>query len=206
MGILQAAIAEHGIVGSNDVVGIHGIRPGVQYARLVDFGGNWIPELFYVYTCERGESFIARVISYSDMGVTEMTGLRLTYVIGAATGRHYFSLAIIEDGRAYMRVHEGHWGGGWGGGFYTNYYTIQNNTWVRSLSLWERVLGMDDPDELLDESYDGLLFYVNGVRVSREEFYSAPLTELGIIHRYHLLWENPEAVHAILNQLESLSF
>ena len=64
---------------------------------------------------------------------------------------------------------------------------------------------MDDPDELFDESYDGLLFYVNEIRVTREAFYSAPLTELGIILIYQFEWENPEAVFDVLNKLESLS-
>ena len=209
LGVLQSAVAEHGIVNPNDDGGVMDIRPGVQFARLVDFGGNGIPELFYVYATygEWGEPFFftARVFSYSDVGVTEMTGLHLMYARGG-TGRLSFSLATTEDGRAYLGVYEGHWGGGAGGGFYTSYYTIQNNTWVRSLSLWERALGMDDPDELFDESYDGFLFYVNGERVSWEVFYNAPLTELGIIHKYQSSWENPEVVYAILNQLESLSY
>ena len=178
------------------------LSDGIHFAGLFDFDGDGLPELLingpdryhYRYYDEHTSAGFGHIYSFSpETGAVKLYAASMSSG-GLAANTFPFWVEISEDGRAYLVTS---YSVGWPGQA-EHFSTLVDGNMV--------VVMVRHPDAEDWSSFDNdnIVFYVNGVRVSEEEYKNAPMTELGIMRSddywQHLdsMWDNPDSVHATL--------
>ncbi|MCL1793841.1 MAG: hypothetical protein FWG34_08220 [Oscillospiraceae bacterium] len=183
-GILQAAISEYGIFGEEsgewmEYMGENIPIGGIEYAELIDFGGDGLQELLYVYFCRRwlGAPYRACYV-YGYSGDAKLYCDVYSSIGVGSAGIREFDIVADGNGQKYLAFD---WGNGIDGKY--EYYTVASGKWVLALSgsrgyecgdyLWCDIRGM----HTCECPY---FYYVNGQIATKEEYENAPATELGL--------------------------
>ena len=183
-------------INADAIFETHGAPPhtsGVQFAGLIDFDNDGMPELVVVSVEPLSGEIIARVDRFTDGRV------ELLYWGGMWFGNNWNTIRIMSasDGRKFLVNEFG------GRALSFSYYTLENGIWVQVMSRLRtnltEIIYYDDTGW-----GDELRYYVNDVLVDEQTFNNAPVTELGIagvVFEWYDLLENPSSVHAVLAQL-----
>ena len=186
---LQSAIIRYGIVDLNESADGTNLSRGVQYARLIDFDNDGVPELLYVYS-NGGEVFV-RVYRYSG-GIAQ-------HLLSADLGRgNFVSNFYIATGRSGNRYLIDIFAGSGSGR--ANFYTIRNGEAVTVLTKssyrdWDFSAG----------AYYTIHYNINERRVSLYEYLAAAETLLGISLNFSNRHPNPNSENYGQNLLNNPS-
>ncbi|MCL2200073.1 MAG: hypothetical protein FWB80_14265 [Defluviitaleaceae bacterium] len=150
---------------------------GVDYARLVDFDNNGIPELIIVYNDTGLNDFgwheYSNVIIYGFSDRPEV--LRESHIFwGDHASRH---LGVVTSSNGNIYLHERNFIG-LVDNYDGNFYSLRNGEWVLALNVSNHF------NHLLDTDADGNLireFMINGNESTREGIENAPRDLLGIV-------------------------
>ena len=182
--VLTAAVEEHGAGSHMSIPDGRSVFGGVVYAKLVDFDNDGIPELIYIYgtyDTDEDEPSMAMWTSTRNLVIYGFSG-RAERIFSSSsgydglTGEHSRSwyVATSRDGNNYFVIHDSS-----DYGSNTDYMRLTNRNWTTVLNLSGR---FNFEAEMAGE-LDVFFVYVNGNRVSRQEYERAPERELGIDDR-----------------------